>query len=77
MILRQGAKLVLFGIALGLSGGLAVTRFASSLLYGIGPVDPLTFVVAPTILLTVALLACLLPARTAAHVDPVEVLRSE
>jgi hypothetical protein len=77
MILKDGATLASIGTLLGLLTALAVTRFTASLLYGVNPADPLTFVVVPSILLALALAACLLPARTAAHVDPVEVLRSE
>ncbi len=77
MILRQGATLALAGIALGLLISLSVTRFAATLLYGVDPADPLTFIVVPAFLFAVAVLACLLPARSAARLDPVEVLRRE
>jgi predicted permease len=77
MILKQGTRLALIGIALGSLAGLGVTRFAASLLYGVNPRDTLTFVAVPVLLASVALLACLLPARAAARLDPVEVLRSE
>jgi putative ABC transport system permease protein len=77
MILKQGATLALAGAALGLTVSVAVSRFAASLLYGVSPMDPLTFVAVPVFLVAVAVLACLLPARAAARVDPVDVLRSE
>ncbi len=77
MVLRQGISLALVGTGLGVLAALAVTRFVASLLYGVSPVDPTTFVVAPLLLLAVALLACLQPARAAARVDPIDVLRSE
>ena len=77
MILRQGVVLTLTGTALGLAVSLGAMRFVAGLLYGISPADPLTFIVVPACLMLVALVACLLPARAAARVDPVEVLRSE
>jgi predicted permease len=77
MMLRQGIALAVVGIALGLVAALSVARFAASLLYGVDPTDPITFVAVPSFLMAVALLACLLPARAAAQLDPVEVLRSE
>ena len=77
MILRQGAVLACTGTAAGVLVALGVTRFALTLLYGVSPVDPMTFVLVPSVLLVVALLACLLPARRAARLDPVDVLRSE
>jgi hypothetical protein len=77
MILRQGAALAVMGTAVGFLASLGLTRFAASLLYGVNPTDPLTFVVVPAVLITIALVACILPARAAARVDPVEVLRSE
>ena len=77
LILRQGLTLASIGIVLGLVSALGLTRFAASLLYGVTPTDPATFVAVPGILLAVAVLACLLPARAAARVDPVDVLRSE
>lgn len=77
MILRQGTALVFLGTALGLLVAIGVTRFAASLLYGIAPTDPVTFVIVPSCLIAVALLACLLPARAAARLDPLDVLRSE
>ena len=77
MMLKQGLTLTLIGTALGLLAAIGVTRFAASLLYGVTPRDTLTFVAVPLLLTSVALLACLLPARAAARLDPVEVLRTE
>jgi putative ABC transport system permease protein len=76
-ILRHGAVLAAIGTGLGALVAFGVTRFVASLLYGVSPADPLTFVVAPVFVIIVALIACALPARAAAQVDPVEVLRSE
>ena len=77
MIVKQGAAPAFAGTVLGFLAGLIVTRFAASLLYGVNPTDTITFVTAPTFLLSVALLACVLPARGAAQLDPADVLRSE
>jgi predicted permease len=77
MIVKQGAVLAFAGTALGFLAGLSVTRFAASLLYGVHPTDTITFVAVPSFLLLVALLACLLPARSAARLGPADVLRSE
>jgi ABC-type lipoprotein release transport system permease subunit len=77
MILKQGVTLALIGAVLGVLAGLGVTRFAASLLYGVSPTDPTTFVLVPSFLTAVALLACLVPARAAARLDPAVVLRSE
>ncbi|HEV2417468.1 MAG TPA: ABC transporter permease [Terriglobia bacterium] len=77
MVVGQGLKLALIGIVLGIVGALSVTRFLSSLLYGVKPTDPLTFVAVSLILLGVALLACYIPARRAAKVDPMVALRHE
>ena len=77
MMLKQGLTLALIGAALGLLAALGVTRFAASLLYGVTPRDTLTFVAVPLLLTAVAVVACLLPARAAARLDPVDVLRSE
>jgi predicted permease len=77
MVVKQGLALALGGAVLGVLAALGVTRFAVSLLYGVTPTDALTFVAVPALLTLVALAACLLPARAAARVDPVDVLRSE
>jgi predicted permease len=77
MIVGQGLKLALIGVAIGIAGALALTRFLSSMLYGITPTDPLTFVVVSLILIAVALVACYIPARRAAKVDPMVALRYE
>jgi ABC-type antimicrobial peptide transport system permease subunit len=77
MILGFGARLTTAGLALGLLAALGVTRFLTFLLYGISPLDPLTFVLVPGLLLAVSLGAAALPARRAAAVEPVEALREE
>ena len=76
-VVGQGLKLTLAGIAIGILGALGLTRFLASLLFGVRPGDPLTFAVVSLILLAVAVLACLLPARRAAKVDPMVALRHE
>jgi putative ABC transport system permease protein len=77
LVLRQGMKLTGLGILIGLAGAFGLTRLIRSLLFGVAPTDPLTFAVIPVMLAAVALLACWLPARRAAKVDPMEVLRCE
>jgi putative ABC transport system permease protein len=77
LVLAGGLRIALAGLALGLAGALALTRVLSSLLYGVGARDPLTFVVVPAVLLLVALAACWMPARRAMRVDPLAALRAE
>jgi predicted permease len=77
MIVRSGLILTMMGLVLGISGALALSRTLESLLFGITPADPGTFVVVPLLLGFVALVACYLPARTAAKADPIETLRVE
>jgi ABC-type antimicrobial peptide transport system permease subunit len=77
MVLRQGMTLVLLGIGLGLAVSLSGSRIVTSQLFGITATDPLTFVGAPILLLTVALVACCVPARRATKVDPLIALRQE
>jgi putative ABC transport system permease protein len=75
LILGEGLTLALIGVVLGLTGCLAGTRVLASLLYGIEPTDPATYVVLATLLVGVALLACYLPARRAMRIDPMAALR--
>jgi predicted permease len=77
LVVRRGIGLVVIGLAVGLAGASALTRYVSGLLFQIGPADPVTFVGAPLLLAAVALAACYLPARRAAKVDPMVVLRYE
>ncbi len=77
LILGQGLKLAIVGIALGLLAAIAFTRFLQGLLFGISASDPLTFALLAALLVGVALLACWIPARRATKVDPLEALRSE
>jgi len=77
MVLRQGMFLTFLGIVMGWGGGLLVTRFLASLLYGVKPTDPATFISVSIVLTTVAALACYIPARRATKVDPMVALRQE
>jgi putative ABC transport system permease protein len=77
LILRQGLKVTLIGIALGLTAAFALTRWMESLLFGVRPADPLAFGVVALLLLLVAICACWIPARRATQVDPLVALRSE
>ncbi len=77
MIVAQGARLVAFGLALGLVGAFALTRVLQNLLYDVRTTDPLTFALMALLLASVALLACYWPARRATQVDPLIALRRE
>jgi predicted permease len=77
LVLRQGLALAVLGITCGLLAALALSSLLASLLYGITPTDAVTFASAPTLLLGVAVLACWLPARRAASIDPLVALRQE
>jgi len=77
MILVHTLKLTLLGVALGLTGALALVRYLGSLLFGVHMYDPVTFVGVPLLLVVVALLASYLPMRRALRVDPFAALRYE
>jgi ABC-type antimicrobial peptide transport system permease subunit len=77
IFVRHGLALAGVGVAIGLGAAAGLTRLMSTLLYGISPLDPITYAVVPVILVIATLLASYLPARRAASVDPVEALRSE
>jgi len=77
MVLQQGTKLALAGVAIGIGAGLGLTRLMTHLLFGVTAHDPLTFAAVSSLLILVALLACYIPARRAIRVDPVVALRYE
>jgi putative ABC transport system permease protein len=77
LVVGQGMILVLVGIVIGLSASLALTRFMISVLFGVSPTDPVTYIVIPLLFVSVALIACYIPARRATKVDPLVALRSE
>lgn len=77
LVLGQGIRLAALGTACGLAGYLAISRFLRNQVYDVTPLDPLSLTLGPAVLLVVATLACWLPARRAANVDPMEALRNE
>jgi putative ABC transport system permease protein len=77
LVLRRGLLTALSGIALGLAGAFAATRILAGLLYNVSAIDPTIFAAVSLALGAIAILACFIPARSAAKVSPIEVLRAE
>ncbi|MGB6545385.1 MAG: ABC transporter permease [Candidatus Acidiferrales bacterium] len=77
MVIGSGMRLALIGVCIGVAGALGLTRFLSSILFGVKPTDPVTFVIVVLILFAVALMACYLPARRVMRADPMVSLRHE
>jgi putative ABC transport system permease protein len=77
LVMRNGMRLVLMGIVIGLAGAFALTRWMAGLLFAISTIDSLTFIVTALLVTAITLLACWVPARRAATVDPMVALRYE
>jgi putative ABC transport system permease protein len=77
LVVGQGMRLALLGVAIGIAASLVLTRLISTLLFGVSTADPVAFSLAATVLVTTALIACYIPARRATQVDPIVVLRFE
>ena len=77
MIVRQGLTPVTIGLAFGLAGALATTRIVAGLLFAVEPTDPITYAAVVGVLATTAAIACLVPARRAAAIDPMRALRAD
>ncbi len=75
LVMRRAMLLAVLGIGIGVAGAFAVTRYMTTLLFGVKPVDTITFVAVAIVLAAVVLVACLVPARRAAKIDPLEALR--
>jgi len=77
LVLAQGLAMSIPGVALGMLGGLALTRYLQKMLFGVSPLDITTFLVVSSVFIAVSLIASYIPARTAVTVDPLETLRYE
>ena len=77
MVVGHGLILSLIGVVIGLAASLMLTRYLASLLYGVSSTDPATITSVALLLITVALLACSIPARRATRVDPMSALRHD
>jgi predicted permease len=77
MVLGQGMRTTLIGVALGIAAAIGLTRLIAKVIYGVGATDPITFIGVAILLIAVALLACYIPARRAMRVDPMIALRYE
>jgi ABC-type antimicrobial peptide transport system permease subunit len=77
MVLREGLLLVITGVTVGLLGAWALSRYLTSILYAVRATDLVTYILAALLMTVVALVACLVPARRAAKVDPMVALRYE
>ena len=77
MIVRQGVTLAVAGVGLGIVGALAATRLLEGLLFSVSATDPTVYLALAATLLTIAALACYIPARRAMRVDPITALRTE
>jgi predicted permease len=77
LVVRQGGKLVVVGVALGLAGATAVSPYMSKLVYGVPTIDPVTFAAVAGAIITIALAAMVLPARRAMRMDPMQALRTD
>ena len=75
LVLSRAMVLAVIGIVIGIAGAVALTRYLTSLLFGVKPIDVVTFVGVAVILALVVLVACLVPARRATRIDPLEALR--
>jgi putative ABC transport system permease protein len=77
LVVRQGLSMAVLGTAMGVGGAIALSRWIEGLLFGVTATDPATIIAVVAMLLTVALVACYVPAWRATHVDPTQALRAE
>jgi ABC-type antimicrobial peptide transport system permease subunit len=77
MVIRQAMSLTLVGVIIGLAGAALLMQVLRGMLFGVAPLDPTTFVIAPVLMLVAALIASYIPAHRASSLDPIKVLRSE
>jgi len=77
LVMRQGAGWAIAGLAVGVTGAIGVGRLLAGMLYGIGAIDPTTYLVVAVGLLAVVTIACLVPARRAMRVDPMTTMRAD